>query len=247
MQETPKPHSADPEHQDNAQLTKFLSFLSHDLRGGLNGAVLMLEVVKRQLAADPKQAAVVDDLDIVRRSILDTISTMERFLNAEKLRLGRVPVKIAPVDVAELLKEIHHNSTYLLKERGVEIDFDAPAELTISSDKHLLLMVLQNLVSNAIKYSRGANVSLQVLAGSGKPPPAGVACRFAVRDRGPGIPAEKVAHLFAEFTRGETYGQKGMGLGLYIARHAAELLGARLWAESTVGAGSTFYLDLTQA
>ena len=61
------------------------------------------------------------------------------------------------------------------------------------------------------------------------------------------MPAEKAAVLFAPFTRGETYGQKGMGLGLFIARQAADVLGAKLSAESSAGSGTAFHLDLPAA
>ncbi|HTL29598.1 MAG TPA: RsbRD N-terminal domain-containing protein, partial [Tepidisphaeraceae bacterium] len=64
-------------------LTKYLSFLSHDLRGSLNGAVLMIEVLKRELAGEMKFKQSIDDLDSMRRSMLDTVATMDRFLHAE--------------------------------------------------------------------------------------------------------------------------------------------------------------------
>jgi signal transduction histidine kinase len=238
---TPPPTQATPASpNENAEMTKFLSFLSHDLRGGLNGAVLMLEVVKRQLAKDPNQRSVVKDLEVVRRSILDTVSTMERFLNAEKLRLRRMPVRLAPIDVAVLMTEVQRNCSYLLSEREMTLDAKIHPGLALTSDQQLLMMVLQNLVSNAIKYGKGASVQVHV---HGDGLPQGVTCRFAVRDQGPGIAPEKMSRLFVPFTRGETYGQQGMGLGLYIARQAADLIGVKLWAESEVGKGSTFYLD----
>ncbi len=226
-----------------AAMTKFLSFLSHDMRGGLNGAVLMIEVLKRELAGEPKFAPAVEDLDVVRRSILDTVSMMERFLNAEKLRHGRMPVKIATIDVPTLVAELHKGFAYQLKDKEIEMEtsIDPPA-LQISSDRELLTMVLQNLISNAIKYTRRTNVGLA--ARGGKAVPANVLCRFMVSDKGPGIAPEKLQSIFAPFARGETYGQKGVGLGLFIARQAADLLGAKLWAESAPGQGTTFYFDL---
>jgi signal transduction histidine kinase len=71
-----------------------------------------------------------------------------------------------------------------------------------------------------------------------------VACRISVIDGGPGIAPDAMANLFAPFTRGETYGQKGVGLGLWMARQAADLIGAKLWVESKPGDGAKFHLDL---
>jgi signal transduction histidine kinase len=229
---------------ETAAMAKFLSFLSHDLRGGLNGAVLMIEVLKREIGGDEKYATVAEDLDTLRRSMLETVSTMERFLNAEKLRHGRMPVKIAPLDVAEMLGEFHKAFAYHLREVKMELEIDVePPGLNIASDKPLLMMVLQNLISNAVKYGRKGKVKVFAL-GVEKAPP-GIFCRFVVEDEGRGIAADKLAEMFSQFARGETYGQKGVGLGLYIAKQAADLLKAKLWAESSVGAGSKFYLDLT--
>jgi signal transduction histidine kinase len=232
--------------EEPAAMAKFLSFLSHDLRGGLNGAVLMIEVLKRQLSHDPKLESAVQDLDVVRRSILDTVATMERFLHAERLRLGYFQVKNAAIDVHELLRDIQRSTNYALKERRMTLEQQVdPHELMITSDRQLLIMVLTNLVSNAIKYGRNGSVRVSVQGANSAP--EGVACRFAVQDQGPGLAPEKAAELFRPFTRGETYGQKGMGLGLYIARQASDLLGARLWVDSQPGHGCTIFLDLKTA
>jgi signal transduction histidine kinase len=227
---------------ETAAMSKFLSFLSHDLRGGLNGAVLMLEVLKRQLTGDPRFASALEDLDVVRRSILDTVATMERFLSAEKLRLGRMPVNTTEVNTRQVLEEAQKSLAYQAKDQGVAIEIDAPADLVVSSDRQLLALVLHNLISNALKYGRHKNV--RVSAQRPDSPGANFVCRFSVADGGPGIAQEKLADLFTAFERGETYGQKGVGLGLYIARQAADLLKAKLWADSKLGEGSTFHLDL---
>jgi signal transduction histidine kinase len=225
-------------------LTKFLSFLSHDLRGGLNGALLMIEVLKRELEGDEKYQSAAEDLDALRRSMLDTVSTMERFLNAEKLRHGKMQVNIADVDVTEVLSEFYKAFGYLLRDKGMEIEIDVePPGLIISTDRQLLMMVLQNLISNAIKYGGDGKIRLSAMGKDHAP--KGIACRFAVGDGGPGIAPDKLQGIFSEFSRGETYGQKGVGLGLFIARQAADLLKAGLWAESKSGEGSTFYLDIS--
>jgi signal transduction histidine kinase len=217
-------------------LTKYLSFLSHDLRGSLNGAVLMIEVLKRELQGESRFKASIDDLDSMRRSMLDTVATMDRFLHAERLRRGKMPVKVGPVNVKMLLDDIARSFAYHAKERKTAIEVVAPANHVEVSDRDLLTMILQNLTSNALKYGREC-VTLQAKVSPGQ-------CRISVIDRGPGIAPDKLQNLFAPFTRGETYGQAGIGLGLSIARQAADLLGARLWAESEPGQGATFHLEL---
>jgi signal transduction histidine kinase len=217
-------------------LTKYLSFLSHDLRGSLNGAVLMIEVLKRELQSETRFKQSIEDLDSMRRSMLDTVATMDRFLHAERLRRGKMPVKLAAVNLKTLLEEIARSFAYQAKERNIAIDVVAPEDCIEVSDRDLLTMILQNLTSNALKYGR-ERVQLQVV-------PSAATCRISVIDRGPGIAPDKLQSLFAPFTRGETYGQSGIGLGLSIARQASDLLGARLWAESEPGQGATFHLEL---
>lgn len=223
--------------------SKYLSFLSHDLRGGLNGIFLMIEVLRRELAGQPQLAEILQDLDSMRRSILETVGTMDRFLHAEKFRKGKVQVKPGPVNLSSLLGEIGSQFSYQAKDKQIELKVDAPNGVQVTSDRELLSLVLQNLVSNAVKYTPGKG-AVRVAA---SPDGAGKGWRVEVADQGPGIPPDRLSELFDSFTRGPTHGQPGVGLGLAIAQQAAQLLGARLWVESQPGSGSTFYIDLPEA
>ncbi len=220
--------------------TKYLSFLSHDLRGGLNGVLLMIEVLRRDLSVEPKFAQSLEDLEVMRRSILETVSTMDRFLHAERFRKGKVQIKPAPVDLKMLIGDIVNQLSHQARDKEIALQADVQHSATITSDRELIMLILQNLAANAIKYSnRGA---VKIVAG--KDCATDKVCRLSVIDQGPGIAEEDLANLFAPFSRGETHGQPGIGLGLSIARQAADLLGAKLWAESKVGEGSTFHLEL---
>lgn len=224
----------------NEAQSKYLSFLSHDLRGGLNGVCLMIEVLRRELSKEERFQESVEDLDMMRRSIFETIGTMDRFLHAERFRKGKVQVRPMRVNLKSLLAELSAHFAYMAKDKSVQLKFDAPTDSDLVSDKDLLTIILQNVTSNAIKYGSRAPVELTARrVGNGD-------WRVSVADKGPGIPPEKMKDLFGPFTRGDTQGQPGVGLGLSIARQAADLLGARLWAESPSdnGKGTTFHLDL---
>lgn len=221
--------------------SKYLSFLSHDLRGGLNGVFLMIEVLKRELVSEPHLKSTIDDLDGMRRSLLETVATMDRFLHAERFRKGKVQVRPAPIDVRGVINEIAAHYNYQAQEKSLKLETDGDPGCKVVSDRELLSMVLQNLLSNAIKYTQQGAVRV-----AGKPTASGGAL-LSVKDDGPGIKPETLADLFAPFARGQTYGQPGVGLGLSIARQAADLLQGRLWAESELGKGSTFFLELPTA
>lgn len=231
-------HLSDEITQEAETMSKYLSFLSHDLRGGLNGAILMIEVLKRDLAAEPKFASSMDDLDIVRRSMLDTVATMDRFLHAERLRRGKMPVRIAELDLRELLASVVRNAQHQLSEHKSTVELDLAEPTKMDGDRDALAIILQNLLSNAAKYSAGKPVKIV------SRPREGGGVRISVIDQGPGIKPEKMTALFAPFSRGETYGKRGIGLGLTIVRQAAELLGGQVTAESQPGFGATFHLDL---
>ena len=226
----------------NEAQSKYLSFLSHDLRGGLNGVCLMIEVLRRELSKEDRFQESVEDLDMMRRSIFETIGTMDRFLHAERFRKGKVQVRPMRVNLKNLLGEVVAHFSYLARDKSVELKTEAPAQSDVVSDKDLLTLILQNVTSNAIKYGARAPVRLSATATEGG------AWRLSVADQGPGISPEKLAELFNTFTRGETQGQPGVGLGLSIARQAAELLGAKLWAEtSPERKGTTFHVELQPA
>jgi len=218
--------------------TKYLSFLSHDLRGGLNGVLLMIEVLRRDLVKEPKFGESLEDLDVMRRSILETVGTMDRFLHAERFRKGKVQIRPARIDVKRLVNEVATHFSYQAKDKKINFVQDVPEGVAITSDKELVTVILQNLVGNAVKYQPTGEVRIKVgCDGDG-------VCLISVIDQGPGIAPEKLEQLFAAFSRGETHGQPGTGLGLSIARQAADLLKAKLWAESKQGQGSTFQLQL---
>ena len=218
--------------------SKYLSFLSHDLRGGLNGVFLMIEVLKREMQGEARLKETVADLDAMRRSLMDTVGTMDRFLHAERFRKGKVALKPAPLSLRAIVDEVIAHFAYQAQDKGLNLRADVPANANLITDRELLTLVLQNLVSNAVKYTAKGSVTI------GGECATDDGCVLWVRDQGPGIAADKLGELFTEFARGETHGQPGVGLGLSIARQAAEYLGAKLRAESTLGKGSTFYLEL---
>jgi signal transduction histidine kinase len=218
--------------------SKYLSFLSHDLRGGLNGVLLMVEVLKRDLAGEPRFGDSVADLDSMRKSILDTVGTMDRFLHAERFRQGKVEARNTTVELSSFLREFSATFSYQAKAKGIDLQTSVSSPTNVFCDRDLLQLILQNLISNAIKYtSKG---SVRVSAHS--VPRDGV--RVSVSDDGPGIAPDRIATLFDPFIRGDTHGQEGVGLGLSIAKQAADLIGAKLSVESKLGAGATFVLEL---
>jgi signal transduction histidine kinase len=213
--------------------------MSHDVRGGLNAILLSTDVLHQELIDQPKFADALADVETIKRNILETVGTMDRFLRAEQLRSGNVVPKRVPINLLQMASELATQYRQQADLKGVRITVDSMDGVEVVSDHELLFTILQNLVGNAVKYCNRGQIRISINPGPGVK-------RIAVSDTGPGIAPERLEQLFAPFVRGQTHGQTGVGLGLYIARQSAEILGATLWAESKLGEGTTFYLQLPE-
>jgi signal transduction histidine kinase len=217
--------------------SKYLAFLSHDMRGALNGILLMVEVLSRELGDQRQFADSIGDLEIMRRSIMETVGTMDRFLQAERLRKGKVSLKVTRINLKRFIEDLADQFALQAAGKGLRIVVEAAGVCDVNSDREMILLVLQNLIANAIKYAEKGTIHLRV-----KSEVEG--CIISVIDEGPGIEPDRLTKLFEPFERGETFGKSGAGLGLTIAHHAAEQLGATIRVESTPGIGSAFHLEI---
>lgn len=216
---------------------KYLSFLSHDLRSHLNGISLTMEIIKRRLQSEASFAEEVADIQSLQNSVRSTVEGMERLLQAERLRRQNLTPKVGPINLHRLASDVAREFSHPAERKGIKLTIDIPPDLVIQSDEEWVRIVLQNLVSNAIKYSTKGTVRIETDGCD----------TIAVADEGPGIAPEAMDRIFAEFTRGDTHGQDGVGLGLAIASQAARLLGGQLTVQSTLGRGTTFCLALAKA
>jgi signal transduction histidine kinase len=221
--------------------SKYLSFLSHDLRNHLNHAMLHLQLLSARLAKAPEYAKSVEDIESIKRAILQTTSGMDQLLQAEQLRQECADVNAQRVDLKHLLSEIANQSRHDAQSKGLKLEVDVPEGAHTNSDESLLTLVLQNLLGNAVKYSSTGTIRL---VARDRTEGKNTGWVLSISDEGPGIASENMSDLFDAFKRGETHGKPGVGLGLTIAAQAARLLGGELTVESKLNAGSTFRLML---
>jgi len=216
---------------------KYLSYLSHDLRNNLNAVTLMLEVLHRRLKDLPEFKEDAEDVAAVQRSIGETVQGMDRLLQAERIRTKAVEAKFAPVRMKQTALQVVRQQQQNAVTKNIELVVTIPDDAVSDTDHDLLGVILQNLVGNAVKYSSRGRVEVganETQAG----------WELFVADQGPGIPREHQDRIFNAFSRGNTHGQAGVGLGLTIASRAAEVIGAKLSFNSKPGVGSTFRLLL---
>jgi signal transduction histidine kinase len=220
---------------------KYLSYLSHDLRNHLHRATLHIQLLAARLAQVPEYVSNAADLDSVRNAILQTTAGMDRLLQSEQLQKGSIHRAADVVDLNLLLSEVVRQVEPEARSKELALEMHVPEGAQVISDGKLLILVLQNLLDNAVKYSSGGSVKVTARNHSNA---EDISWVLSITDQGPGIAPENLAHLFDAFRRGETYGKPGVGLGLSIASEATRLLGGKLEIESEVGVGSTFRLML---
>ncbi len=198
---------------------RFLTAISHDMRQPLHALLLYLGALDRRVH-DEEARAVLSKADRAAQSLADMF---ESLISLARLEANKVEPEIISVSLKALFDDL------IAKSRATRADV---TQLHISSDPALLEIILQNLISNAIKHGGGeAHLSAHVRDG---------AVEIAVRDAGPGIAAEDQERIFVEFTRLDSAPADGLGLGLTIAKDLATLLGHTIEVRSAPGAGATF-------
>jgi PAS domain S-box-containing protein len=227
----------------NEAKSEFLSRMSHELRTPMNSILGFGQLLQR-CGLPPDQARSVEHILKAGRHLLNLINEV---LEIARIEANQQQLSLEPVHVATLLNEALALVRPTAEQRPVQLALHAPhgSDVYVRADQQRLMQVLLNLLSNAIKYNRaGGTVQLLARPAEGTGEDGGLA--IGVRDTGPGIPAERLGELFVAFSRlgAERSGIEGTGLGLALSQRLVEAMGGRLRVESTVGEGSTFWVEL---
>jgi PAS domain S-box-containing protein len=223
--------------------TVFLATVSHELRTPLTSIVSFSELMRAETQALTPDGT--QFLDIIERNAHRLLRLVGDLLLLSRLESGSVPLELAPVSVPELAGEEAHAASARAAKHGVTVHFSADDGPLIQADRTRLAQVLDNLIVNAVKFSRpGGLVRVDVIWGGDND---GGGWRIDVADNGIGIPPEEIGQLFGRFVRASnarTEGLPGTGLGLSIVKAITELHGGRVTVDSTLGHGTTFSVYL---
>lgn len=225
----------------NQQKNQFLGMAAHDLRNPLGiiskySDFLLTEDVERLNAEQVKF------ISTIKSSSDFILGLVEDFLDVSKIESGKLEINREPTDIIALCKHnIALNSTIAVK-KDSKITFQCNAAVPkLVVDKRKIEQVLNNLLTNAVKYSfPHTEITVDIKLDNN-------AVVIAVTDQGQGIPEHEIQHLFQPYRTTSvraTGGEKSTGLGLLIARRIVEGHDGRIWLESEVGKGSTFYVSL---
>jgi len=218
----------------NISKTRFLAAASHDILQPLNAARLYVtSLVERKVNTDDDR--LVSNIDASLEAVEEILSVL---LDISRLDAGAMKPELASFPISEILRQLEVEFAPLARGKGLTLTF-VPSSLAVRSDRRLLRRLLQNLVSNAVKYTpRG-----RVLVGCRR---RGRHLRIDVYDTGLGIPASKKRAIFKEFHRLDQGAKvaRGLGLGLSIVERIARVLEHQIDLNSAAGQGSHFWVEV---
>lgn len=217
---------------------EFISVVSHELRTPIaiaEGNISNAEFIVSKSA--DKDQAVADALQQAHNQITFLSGLINDLSTLSRAERGKLAVDIEPINVAELMQELAKNYTPQAEEKGLKFITQTDPKLELlKSAKLYVREVLQNFITNAIKYTENGSVTL-----SAKPKEGGV--EFAVTDTGIGISKNDQEKVYDKFFRSEDFRTRqnnGTGLGLYVTMKLARLIHAELDLQSELNKGSTF-------
>ena len=229
-------HAKRDAEQANFSKTQFLAAASHDLMQPLNAASLFASALA-QKTQDSELQQLSENVVLSLQAADALINSM---LEASRLDAGVVAPKLEVFYLNDLFSQLDREFTALCQQRGLVLQV-VNTRRAVFSDPHLLRRILQNFLSNAVRYTSSG----RVLLGCRR---RGNVLRIEVWDTGPGIPADKRREIFQEFRRLKTpehdRGEKGLGLGLAIAERMARLLNHPIHLRSWLRRGSVFSVDV---
>ncbi len=231
----------------NAQLkeldrlkSEFIATMSHELRTPLN-SILGFTGILRQRLAGPLNEEQDKQLGMVNRAAKHLLGLINDILDLSRIESGRMELHVERFRVAEVAREVVDQLRPLAVPKGIDLHATLETgEIEICSDRKKCLQIVLNLAANAVKFTARGHVGIDVHARDGQ-------VAISVKDSGLGVKPEQLANLFQAFRQVDGTARRvyeGTGLGLYLCKKLATLLGGDIMVKSTFGIGSCFTLTL---
>jgi len=228
----------------NLEKNEFMGIAAHDLKnplGAIRGFAEMLE----EDATDMPTDEVVDTAFKIKKSANLMFDLVSNLLDVNRIEQGKMDLTLKPCDLWEIVRQAGEGYRQRAQAKQIQLHFDERERPPlVMADSVQLVQIMDNLVSNAVKYSPSdKNIYLRVYQMDGR-------IRAEVKDEGPGITPEDQKRLFGKFARltaRPTAGEHSTGLGLAIVKRLVESMEGKVWCESEPGKGASFLVELPMA
>ena len=218
----------------------FLANMSHEIRTPLNSIIGFSDLLLDPFYKSDQYAEFAQLIKINGNNLLSIINDI---MDLSKIEAGHVSLNKELFSVSQLVKETYKEFSFRAKEKGIELRIDntnPDTDLYIESDKIKLKQILINCIGNAIKFTEKGFISIGYKLKEGF-------VEFHVKDTGIGVPRDyqdKIFERFRQVEKSDSRKYGGNGLGLSICKSLIELFGGKIWMESEMGKGSTFYFNI---
>jgi signal transduction histidine kinase len=219
---------------------KFMNFASHEIKTPLTAIQTYLEIVERRI-----KAGNIDEIDHFIKKARSNITTLTElinsFLDITRAQVGKILIDLNKEDVSEVVKKVTEQSEYIYKSHHIKLLGVKSA--IVLMDKKRITQVLDNIISNAVRYSpKNSDVTVSQTVKGGK-------AVITIKDNGVGIPSSEHKKIFRKYyqLKRNPYKVVGMGMGLYLARTIIKKHKGTIGLTSKVGKGTTFIIELPLA
>ncbi len=237
-------------HDLNQEKNEFLSIAAHDLKNPLNNIMMLTEMLRQPnlIQEEDKKA---EAFELVISATRRMMTLIENLLDINKIEQGKLSLNIVDIDIASKTRIVLDSYQTQAEKKGIRIECSTPREAHIRADSIALSQIMDNLLSNALKYSPlGGLVRVRVEKTTSHATNNSFAYIFSVQDEGQGLTEEDKTKLFGKFARlsaQPTGGEHSTGLGLSIVKRMVDAMQGRVWCESEAGKGATFFVELPAA
>lgn len=227
----------------NEAKSQFVAAVSHEIRSPLNSLLGYVQLMREETfgPVTDEQAATLVRLEAIAHS---TLRLTDDLLEHSRIEAGKLPVRIETIPLEPLISELRDTGRLLVEGRALHFHVTVSSDATaVQADPDRLRQILMNLLGNAAKFTTAGSVRLTIARATQT-----AMIEFSVRDTGAGISAHDLPRIFDLFYRADQSSKVGgAGIGLFLSRELATLMGGQLAAESELGKGSTFTLSLPAA